>query len=136
MVDMHGCYPITEIPIVLEQDLKFREISLTFPLSVSDERYHHYRMAFYHTSAKEVWRLQTPSAKSLQQQSLVMALKDVPEYAVKYDDETSHAPTARTWSRRHAWGRITDILPGGKHVASTPTSLRKPLSIIDLGKSL
>ena len=124
------------LPIVFRQDLEFRELEIEFPVEFKGKKddqeitQYYYKLSFSHASPLQVWEV--PLAKQ-QKISLVLSLGNPPSLWVKHRERSSHSEEARTWNKRQAWNRKTSLHMDLGTLSSTPISLSKVDSLVDVG---
>lgn len=155
MMAMYRVMPSFQSAISFRVNLHHREIDVAFQIVIEDPRVRAWKLSQRNAEKRtpipptygsldrtEDLCFKIPFAQPFvvhevskgKQTVLLISLETPPNFYRKYGEGHTHDPNSNFWSHMHAWFRQTDILYDYRKLKTAPLTLKKPGSIVDIGR--
>ena len=135
--------PSSPIPILVRQNLYYREIEVEFPVAFRGQpgvsylkplnRDWTYKLVISHTVPMMAYET-TVSIDDVLYGVIIISVEHPPEYKRKCSDQLSHREGATTWIARNSWNRATDILYDLDQAKHLPAGDQANVSFVNVAR--
>lgn len=143
MMSMYSVHSAPQAEIHFRQNMRYQELVVEFNIKIQDPRPVQNGSVHGNYNRNEILRFNIPFSQlqviyhvqdDKEKLALVISSETPPTYFRKWNEVNAHEEGANHWSQNDAWYRQTDIVYNPACLKSEPVTLKKTISIIDIGK--